>query len=602
MGDYSNDFFKIKVFPVALEKEAYLSDDTLGLSNHHIYWEESPWLDSWKQGRVNTGAIPNDFSNGYWDDSISFAVKDSDGMRLTNLRGASFSLFSDIASLDFTTASPKTLWQDYDDYDSVSGALRGKYKLGDVLRLGTLYTYKVGYNDDEKLDATNQVLGADISYAPVSNTKISFEAATSRDVINRTLDDYEKREKGETFHLSIINSSEGDILDKAYYEIQPNQDFLYRMKFSLTRMEEGFKAGLANYTETRDDAFWSRHLHFRDPFNYYSGGMSQYPLTWYDIEPYAIGDGVDQGRDVISYRLEFFNLLDSKLDTLFDYRNVHHSNGKVIENVVRIDTTYRPIEKLTAKILGIYHRPHKTLGGYDPFITDSDGDNLLNSAIEDGKDASLKTVSLGLEYELFDWLIPSFIWEHTNDYTVAYDNFPGRILDYTTMTRSYTGDILFRYPSTSLPNGGTFALPAYDYFDIFKVGLQIKPLDNLDIYVDWTRNENEWAQAIDDNSNHIGVEVAYRPFKKVGIYAKYVYSEMNDYSELNEDARVVKRSHHNFFTEIRLRLDEDSELVGQYGVGGISAGGLTASYSPYGGSLASLDTQHIVRLYYRRKF
>ncbi|MBU3934305.1 MAG: hypothetical protein KKH11_06550, partial [Candidatus Omnitrophica bacterium] len=44
--DYnSGDKFQFRFFPIAYQDQALTSDDPLGISNHMIYWEESPWLD-----------------------------------------------------------------------------------------------------------------------------------------------------------------------------------------------------------------------------------------------------------------------------------------------------------------------------------------------------------------------------------------------------------------------------------------------------------------------------------------------------------------------------------------------------------------------------
>ena len=197
-----------------------------------------------------------------------------------------------------------------------------------------------------------------------------------------------------------------------------------------------------------------------------------------------------------------------------------------------------------------------------------------------------------LNYEIFE----------CNDVTLAYDNFPSGILSSTWYTTTYTEEgMLFRKFVSGLNKPAYFPLPPYPYFDIFRAGIRIKPIDSLDIYLDWTRNEYEWAQAIDDNVNHISLEASYMPTDKLGFYLRYTYSIMNDYTELNTNSRVEKNSHHNFFGEVRYKVDKDSELIAQYGVGGVSPVGI-ATYSPFGGSLAVLDTQHVLRMYYRRKF
>jgi len=152
-----------------------------------------------------------------------------------------------------------------------------------------------------------------------------------------------------------------------------------------------------------------------------------------------------------------------------------------------------------------------------------------------------------------------------------------------------------------LNSTGFFPAPPYPYFDIFKAGIGIRPREDLEIYLDYTRNEYEWAQLIDDNMNHVGLEIGYTPVKKLGFYLRYVYSRANDIFEANSDGVVNKHSHHDIFSEVRLMLKDNSELVAQYGVGNI-AGIAYTTYSPYGGGVPTLDTQHIFRVYYRRKF
>ncbi|MFO8053204.1 MAG: hypothetical protein R6U54_04520, partial [Candidatus Omnitrophota bacterium] len=105
----------------------------------------------------------------------------------------------------------------------------------------------------------------------------------------------------------------------------------------------------------------------------------------------------------------------------------------------------------------------------------------------------------------------------------------------------------------------------------------------------------------DENMNHIGLSASYSPTDKIGFYLRYVYSKVNDLSELNDDERVVKRTHHTVFSELRFRLEETSELIAQYGVGN-TGGILESTYTPFGGGVPTLDTQHIFRVYYRKKF
>lgn len=598
--DYINGGLKLKIFPVAMEDAAYSSDDPLNLTNRHTYWEESQWLVNWQPGHYNSGAGALDFFKGWWNDSLAFSTRDSTGTRLTALRGFSLNLNSERSMLDFTAASPKELWQDYDSFSTFQSALRGKYFCWDDLTLGFVYGSKLGYNEGA-LDAFNHFLGIDFNLGLGPNTGFFVEAATSRTEQDRQ-SDYETEKCGNSFQVSMINST-SEVFGKDYFGVLPEKELpFYKLRLSLTHMDEGFESALASFRETRDDTFWSRHIGFRKPFDYYFEGLDGPGLNWDGIKTFAIGDGVDYGRDTISLRIETENLLDQRLDALFDIRNVHNVNGKYIENVGRLETTYRITDKLTTKLLGIYHDLPKTIENQDPFIIDSGTEEPYeNSEVEGGKDPSLKTISLGAKYDFFDWLSANFTWEYTNDSTLAYDNFGRGLLDWTAFSTYSEYDKTYRKEIFGLNEEGAFPLPPYSYFDIFKVGIELKPRDNLEIYLDYGRNEYEWAQIIDDNTNHVGFEISYLPTEKLGLYGRYVYSKCKDISELNEDSRVEKRSHHTFFSEVRLRIKEDSELIAQYGVGGI-AGVAESTYSPFGGGVATLDTQHILRVYYRKKF
>ena len=109
-----------------------------------------------------------------------------------------------------------------------------------------------------------------------------------------------------------------------------------------------------------------------------------------------------------------------------------------------------------------------------------------------------------------DWMAVNGVWERTNDFTEAADNYPNSILygayngNYVESGRVYNHRIPFLYSQ------GYFDQPPYDYHDIFKVGLHLKPTTKWEIYLDYTRNPNRFAGNIDDNSNHVGVEMSYR--------------------------------------------------------------------------------------------
>lgn len=127
----------------------------------------------------------------------------------------------------------------------------------------------------------------------------------------------------------------------------------------------------------------------------------------------------------------------------------------------------------------------------------------------------------------------------------------------------------------------------------------------MEIYLDYTRNEYETASLVNDNMNHIGLELTYMPVKKIGMSFKYIYSRSKDIIQLpSSDYGLTDHpiGHHNFFSEFRYLPSKDDELILQYGVGDTSSISNLASLDPYGGGMLTLDTQHIFRAYYRRRF
>jgi len=605
--DYKQEGLKFRAFPLAYQDQALTSSDPLHLSNNHIWWQESPWIRRWLPGTFNSGLATPDFVAGKYDNSLAYLVRDSDGTRLTGLRGFSLDASPlDNLTISNTFAAPKDLWQEYSQYDNIINALQMNYRALDNLKIGSVFTYRLGLDEAQRRDATNGVFGLDMDYEPVEGVKFSAEAATSRSKNDLTFPNYETKTRGNAFFLSLIGRFPQESimnLENGYFEIKQGKQESSFSKFRLygAHMDNGFDPTLASYRETRDDAFWSRHIHFRRPFEYYYAGLYGPSMGWDDIEPYRIGNGIDIGRNALGFRLES-SLWDKKFENLFDLRNVHAVSGKFLENVARDEVTYRIGERLTTKLLGIYQKMPKTHGIKDPFIFDStSGEFLNNTAIQDGKDPSLKTGSLGLEYVFTDWASLSGTWEHTNDYTMAYDNFPRGNLNSTSFTTVRKYGRIYRQEDPFLYSQGLFPLPPYPFYNIWKAGLKLDPLEHLDIYLDYTRNEFKSAGQVDDNMNHVGFEANYSPTKKLAFYIRYTYSRWNDLNRMLNGLSKIYLGHHNFFAEFKYMPSADDEFSMQYGESGRSPISTTA-YDPFGGSLATLDTQHIMRMYYRRKF
>ncbi len=610
--DYIQDeTIKLRVYPTAYENQAKTFNDPLRLSNNRIWWEDSPWIRGWTHGNQNSGTTPVDYNKGYWDNSLSFFTRDSEGQRLTSLRGISFDFNpQDTTSISTSVATPQTLWQDYSDIDNFLSATRIIQTFSEDFKAGATATTRAGYNLDNKhkLDAWNYVFATDIAYHFLNGIKTTAEFAHSEsdyDISNST---FRNSKGGNAYHLSLFGRFPFEsIADIDNYDIlQPEKDESSFTKFRLfaVRMDKSFDEPLSSYVETRDDEWWGRHLHFRKPFKYSYQGEGQL-LTFDDIKNYKIGNGVYPGRNSLGLRVESL-FLDRRIENLFDVRNVHATNGKFIENVSREELTWKINDKLTSKVLGIFHQLPQTQGGIDPYIFNTQtGEFFLNDYIDDNKSASVATGSLGLNYDFFKWLSLSGTWEYTNDISLGYDNFPRGILNSGNQSLlHYENDQAYRSVRNWLYDQQLFPKPPYPYYNVFKSGLSIRPMETLEFYIDYTRNPYEKAGQVDDNMNHIGFEVNYSPIKKISLFFRYNYSRWQDLDKLVQGITKLY-GHHNFFTEFIYRKSADEDFALQYGESSrdpYNGGVLDIGWDPYGGSTRTIDTQHIVRAYYRRKF
>jgi len=599
--DYNQEDFKFRVFPIAYQDQAYTSDDPLELSNHHIYWEPSPWLDQWVPGINNKGASPTDFTQGRWSYDLAYYTRDGDGTRLNSLRGASvdFKPF-ETTEVNATIASPKSLWQGYDSFDSLPGAIRVKQGLTDYIKVGGIYTFRHGFTPKTQNDSQNHVFGADLDYEFFPEVHLKTEIATSMSKQDMTTD-FETKKRGNVYQASIkkdiIRNREGG-LDKG----------VYGGELTLTRMEDDFDPGLANYRFTRSDAFWGRHIFFDNPNpkksvirqEFYEG-LYKPSLTYFDMLPTKIGTGIDTGRDVVRFNAEFSPT--DNLEMLFDVRNVHNTNGKYIETVARNENTITITPKLTAKTILMYTDLPKTHAGVDPFLVDSATDlPYLNASMENGKDPSLGTASLGLQYDATKWLTLVGIYEYTNDREMATGSYPrGLFSEFTSTTSPYENFIL-RSPRLFLYDQGFFANPSYNYFNIVRLKAYLMPTDKLDIKLEYTFNDNKFAGGIDDNINHASITIDYDATKNLSVGGGYIYSRSVDLGQLAGETVSSVNDHHDFFAELRYKLRETGRLLCQYGVSTRITPDTLVSSSPYGGFQPTLDTAHIVKVLYTEKF
>ena len=598
-----SDTFRLRVFPLAFEDQALSTDDPLRLSNNRIFWEESPWLARWKPGNFNSGG--GDFTKGEWDDSLAFFTKDSDGRRLTALRGASlrFAPSAD-TTITATVATPKTLWQEYEDVEALPSSVRVKHFLSDRFMVGMVSNLHLGFSDRE-MDAYNYAGGLDGVATLNRRWRLEGQFSVSFSKQDITNDVYATKQRGNAYYMGVTFTTldNEDLLRRDYAHLTPASDKQNYGKTRLyfARMDRGFQSSLSNYRETRDDSYWGRHLSFRRPLNRFFDATKGGGMSWWDVESNMVGDGIDQGRYVIGWNAKV-SLWDGRLKGRTDIRNVHDVNNKFIENEVRTEWDYQTTKRWRTKLLLIDHVLPLTKGGIDPFIFDAQtGEYLINTAIADGEDPSLRTVSTGARYTFNDRLAWHGVWEYTNDITVGSDNYPRGLLNSSSFGTYQENGQTFRQDVPFLYSQGFFDLPPFEYHHVFRTGLEVRASDHLNVYLDYTRNPNKFAGQIDDNMNHLGVEMTYIPNPRWGMMLKYTWSRFYDLYTLVNDNRLSLEDHHNVFSEVRYKLNADDYFSLQYGVG--PAVLLTsATVNPFGGSLVTVDTQHIIRLYYRKTF
>jgi len=572
--DYKNDdeSFNSRLFLKADQSQALTSDDPLRLSNNHVYWEESPWLDEYEPSRLfyrDDGTVP--VKRGRWIRRLSFFTKDSDQERLTFLRGLSINGTLGISSYGITLATPMSLWDDYENCTSIPLAFRSKTEITPDLTLGSIYTFKGGMNRGT-LEAQNHVLGFDAGYNLIQDWQAFGEIAGSKTDIDEA-NGMESSYDGFAYAIGLKNSS-------------------LKTKFFAAYMEQDFYPGLSNYRYTRRDQFYSKHINFSE--------MPQ------EDKYIAIGDGIDRGR--ITLGVETIFPIEGNLVTQINARNVHNDSGKYIESVVRTETTYKLYEHLTLKGLAMYQHLPKTKAGYDPLIyaktsyafTDyySDTDIFLeNSKVVDGKDPSIGSFGIGTRYEFDENLAWEGIYERTNDP----NDCPRGLLNDSYVTAETKDGMLLDKMVPFLYDQGFFDLPPYDYYDIYKTKLIYKPFSKLTGILSYTRNVNKHAIGLDDNVNHIGLELDYRHTEKLSFGFKYIYTKLIDVYRQNKGEGVYYDGHHNIFAQIDYNIDADqrfSILFGEF----VAYAPIEDLYQPAKWSLSSLDTQHIVRMYYNRKF
>jgi tetratricopeptide (TPR) repeat protein len=580
--DYKQDDYSLKIFPLSNQFEALTSEDPMRISNNHMYWEESPWLDEYEPSTIFE-RTNNPIKMGKWVRRMSFFAKDSSEdypHRLTFLRGATFNADSGAYSLKSTVATPLSFWDEYYRSNSVEQATQFKLPLADDLKLGFLATTKIGLNGGSA-EALNQVEAVDLSFIPAKFHTLYAEVAESHTDIQ------------EAAGFDTVYDGVGAKLGWGYDETYTKDNGLYKGGVYLAYMDANFYPGLSNYRYTRrDDPTFSRHIYF--------AGINP------DDRPSIWGDGMDRGRNALGFN---FNArgLEQRLENELNYRNVHQDTGKYIESVLRNETTYKVNPRLTTKLLLYYQHLHKTHAREDPLIyakttyalTDyfaEDDRHVQNDEVIDNKDPSVGAFDLGAKYELIEKVLAvEGIYERTNDPL----DFPRGLLNDTYVIEEVRDGRYWDKVVPFLYDQKFFDMPPYSYYNIAKMKFTYTPAKEWEYILSYTFNENKHAAGLDDNINHLGFEATYRPCDKWTFWLKYIYS-----ATINLFKQNLYRSsdffewHHNVFVATDYNINKDESFSILYG----EFVSYNDPYEQVNWTLSALDTQHIIRLFYRRKF
>ncbi|MFH1791573.1 MAG: hypothetical protein ABH885_06300, partial [Candidatus Omnitrophota bacterium] len=535
--EYKQEPLYIKVFPIADQAEAFTSDDPLGLSNHHVYWAPSPWLWSFYPGQTFTDGNQE---KARWNWDLNWYAEDSNREFLTFLRGFSIQYnATPEATLSFTAAAPMSLWDYYEEVDSIPMAARLKLTPTGKLTIGATYTGKYGINKKE-LRASNHVLGLDGTYNLFGKTDVFGEVALSRTHIEY-FDDQNQHEWGAACKVGL--KSEHDNLPY-------NSKIVWDLTF--TNMSDDFDPGLADYRDSRVDRDWGRHIFF-DPISTEDAAI-------------RIGDSVDVDRYVFGANARL-NSFGEKFELYVNFRNARDSHNKFIENVCRAEATCNPIPRIQIKGLALYRAYPDTVGNWDPFIYNRYEDTpYRNYQVADGKNADLMTFSGGAKVDLIENLLSAYgIFETTNDP----QDFPRSSLSniaYNTLVNE--DDIIFNELMDQVYRQDIFDLPPYEFYDIWKGVIILTPVPNVLLrYTHVTNGNRNYAALYDDNHNHDAIDISFSPVKDITVNCGYSYSRMIDLRRAVDTAAREQnfRPHHNFYSQINWRIMKDQLLTLQFG-------------------------------------
>jgi tetratricopeptide (TPR) repeat protein len=582
--EYDKEPYKAKVFAMADQEEALTSDDPMRLSNNKIWWEESPWLDSYDESRVFRETGRADWlKKGQWIRNLSFMARDSEDTRLTFLRGASLiANFENGASMHMVAATPRNLWDTYEQASSIPAALRVQTPVTDRFTLGGLYTFKGGVYK-QSLEAMNNMGAIDGEYQLFNNTQLFGQFAVS----NMRVDEasgYKTDYTGYAGSLGLKN--QGTI------GFTNGTEDRYELRAMYASMDRKFFPGLSNYRLTRKEFEFAKHIYF-DEIN---------P----ENQAVMFGDGMDVGRNafVLNTIVEFPEL---NLDGKFDFRTVYNNSNRHIEDAYRLEGTHKTTDKLTLKALAFYKRLPKTKQGIDPLINAKNSYSaftdyfayddvwLENIDVEAGKDPSIGAFSAGLKYDFTDYFTGEGIYESTNDPK----DFPRGLLNNVYLDPYFHDGQTWDRIVPFLWGQSSFGLPPYKYYNIYKSRFIYYPFEPVKITLRHTYNDNKYAMATDENATSQGIEIEYKPCPRTTLGFMYQYTRQRDlYRQVPANEGYNFDGHHNIFASFDYQLNQDQHLRIMYG----NYVGYDYTYPEDRSGLPALDTRHIVRFVYTGTF
>ena len=578
--EYKEDPLYVKAFFLADQADGLTSDDPLNLSNNHVYWAPSPWLYSFDPGML-LGTAPRSYQSAKWSWDLPWYAQDTNRNFLTFLRGGTVGYnFGDTATVTFTAAAPMSLWDDFDACDNVPVAGRFKMKAAPGLDIGSTYTSRYGIYK-QNANANNQVLGFDFDYNIGQDTHLIGEYAAS--------------------YLRMVEIGEQQYVNTGYAYVtgikstREWEKHLFSWDTTFTQMSHNFSPGLADYRDTREDRDWGRHIWF-DPIGEEDAAI-------------RIGDSVDVNRYVVGANARA-TLYDNLVDFYLNFRNAHSSyTNKFIENTTRFEVTVNPLSALQLKGLFLNRARPLSYGGLDPWIYDRYWDiPYPNQQVQDGQRADLFTISGGAKLELYDQKLTIYgIYEATNDP----QDFPRREVNFPSNYNRMYNNIPFSDVTNTLFNQGIFNLPPYDFYNIWKGVVIVRPVDKITIrYTHVTNGNRNYAPLLDDNLNHDAIDITYKVFDRLVVQAGYSYSRViNLRRAMDTNAGDMPfEPHNNVYAQAKYTMNRDHNFIVQFGEYGILEQelGEFGNLNPGMGFLSSrqgvLDTRSIVRMFYQGKF